>query len=157
MVALGVAIFLELAGGVLFVLGSNLGSCFLVGSPPISKPRVKPPAVETPSLKTPMTGSPVRHQRCGSISPTVTASRHNPSCVQENDDYGASLCAQATFLLLVTPIMHNFWTLKEGSQEQLVDMCDHQPAAHAILHRLMAQDDHHVYTSQSIVHDDSIS
>ena len=30
MVALGIAIFLELAGGVLFILGSPLGSCLLV-------------------------------------------------------------------------------------------------------------------------------
>ncbi len=29
-VALGIAIFLEVAGGVLFLLGSPLGSCFLV-------------------------------------------------------------------------------------------------------------------------------
>ena len=36
--ALGVAIFLELAGGVLFMLGSNLGSCFLVCLLPASKP-----------------------------------------------------------------------------------------------------------------------
>ncbi len=30
---------------------------------------------------------------------------------------------QATFLIAVTPIMHAFWNLKEGSQEHLVDMC----------------------------------
>ncbi len=30
MAALGIAIFLELAGGVLFLLGSPLGSCLLV-------------------------------------------------------------------------------------------------------------------------------
>jgi len=54
---LGIAIFLELAGGILFVLGSKLGATLL-----------------------------------------------------------------ALFLLAVTPIMHNFWTMPENSQEQLTDM-----------------------------------
>lgn len=55
--ALGVAIFLELAGGVLFVLGSNLGAWLLMA-----------------------------------------------------------------FLGVVTPVMHNWWDLKEGSEEQITDM-----------------------------------
>jgi uncharacterized membrane protein YphA (DoxX/SURF4 family) len=55
--ALGAAIFLELAGGVLFVLGSRLGAWLLI-----------------------------------------------------------------LFLASVTPVMHNFWDLKEGSEEQITDM-----------------------------------
>ena len=35
----------------------------------------------------------------------------------------SGLFAQATFLIAVTPIMHAFWNLKEGSQEHLIDMC----------------------------------
>jgi len=35
----------------------------------------------------------------------------------------SGLLLQATFLIAVTPIMHAFWNLKEGSQEHLIDMC----------------------------------
>lgn len=55
--ALGASIFAELAGGVLFVLGSGLGAYLLI-----------------------------------------------------------------TFLSVVTPIMHPFWDMKDGSEEQIADM-----------------------------------
>ena len=132
--ALGIAIFLELAGGVLFVLGSPLGSCLLVCLNHLGR------SVDWPKQQTkcrarwkPLTdvhscvmlilklavgcSAPSRHAVFRAIMCNAGLSCSIACCTRD------LRCTQATFCILVTPIMHNFWTLKEGSQEQLVDMC----------------------------------
>ena len=128
--ALGIAIFLELAGGVLFMVGSPLGSCFLVralsGIMTYYQAAITDPGPHTiyhmrltvaPLVSCGQSASSGRRSSRMQLPCSVVSSH----CVGETEDDGAAVM-QATFCILVTPIMHNFWTLKEGSQEQLVDM-----------------------------------
>ena len=175
MAALGIAIFLELAGGVLFLLGSPLGSCLLVSSSQTLPwchdrsvdlrcsgglcaawcfmrcgdvcSRFGGVAVHMPlRLHCHKMGGirdSARLHHAGAIEPwhqhaamlTVARSelRMRGCCAHVHPPGG--LCLQATFLIAVTPVMHAFWTLKEGSQEHLVDMCvpPHTCCAHAKL------------------------
>lgn len=123
MYALGATIFLELAGGVLFVLGSRLGAFLLVRS-------FFSAVYCSACVVCAACGAAGADGLCaGTCDPKMWGSicrgigiaccGIHPKSHPEHLLYAP----QILFLVAVTPVMHNFWDLKDGSEEQVSSIC----------------------------------
>jgi HR-like lesion-inducing len=114
--ALAAAIFLETVGALLFILDFSLGAWFLVGFPNHDVFQLRAPAscflCVRKSSRSPSSSTPIFAPLASSADAWIYG-KLMPLC---------ALAMQLIFTVSVTPVMHNFWDLKEGSEAQLTDM-----------------------------------